>query len=261
MSSRGRSISTLLLEDTARIGTASAMVPSRARKRDRDACIRVVHCWLPQACSNDGWPGGGRQLGRLDSPRRARLRQPSRMLRINRQRKSGAVDARRLLSVLLRPLVPALEFNGFGSIPRSGKWQQRETVTEPVFTGPQILSAEITCGFASVAAIARAGATSGPGRYGPFYRTGSTQDNATTQAQLNSGEIWGKANRGADQPSVDAWVGPPPAGKHGVEFYTDASPSPGTPSDRARWRGPRNGVRIAGTWAKITATITNTRFK
>lgn len=112
-----------------------------------------------------------------------------------------------------------------------------------------------------LAAVVTPGAGSLTGRDGPFYRTGSTQDNATTQAQLESGEIWGKANRGTDEPSVDAWVGPLPAGTHGVEFYTDVPPSPGSPPDRARWRGPRPGVRIDGQWAKITATITNVRFK
>lgn len=58
-----------------------------------------------------------------------------------------------------------------------------------------------------------------PGRYGPFYRTGSTQDDATTRVQQASGEIWGKADRGSSFPSVDAWVGPLPKGKPGIEFY------------------------------------------
>jgi hypothetical protein len=110
------------------------------------------------------------------------------------------------------------------------------------------------------AAVVAAGASSSPRPYGPFFRTGSTQDDATTRAQCTSGEIWGRANRGANDPSVDAWRGQLPAGRHGVEFYTDVVPSPGSPPDRARWRGPRPGVRIEGQWAKITATITDARF-
>ncbi len=98
------------------------------------------------------------------------------------------------------------------------------------------------------------------GRYGPFYRTGSTQDDATTQAQLDSGEFWGRPNRGADRPSVDAWNGPLPDGKHGVEFWTDVEPSPGSPPGRSRWLGPRPGVECDAEWARIRGTITKTRF-
>lgn len=118
----------------------------------------------------------------------------------------------------------------------------------------------ITSAISGLAAAVTPAAGSWPGRYGPFYRTGSTQDNATTQAQLSSGEIWGKANRGSNDPSVDGWVGSLPAAKHGVEFYTDVRPSPGSPPGYARWLGPRPGVRIEGQWAKIRATITDTRF-
>ena len=97
--------------------------------------------------------------------------------------------------------------------------------------------------------------------WGPYYRTGSTQDDATTRKQLASGEVWGGANRGSDTPSVDAWDGPLPAGRHGIEFYTDVPPSPGSPSQRARWLGPRQGVSISGGWAKIPVTITRARFQ
>jgi hypothetical protein len=63
--------------------------------------------------------------------------------------------------------------------------------------------------------------------------------------------VWGRANRGSDTPSVDAWDGPLPADRHGIEFYTDVSPSPGSPPQRARWLGPRQGVSISGWMAKI----------
>lgn len=99
------------------------------------------------------------------------------------------------------------------------------------------------------------------GRFGPFYRTGSTQNDAVSRAQLESGELWGRPNRGSDFPSVDAWVGELPAGRHGIEFWTDVPPSPGSPPDRVRWRGPRAGVSIEGGWAKIRATITKVRWQ
>jgi hypothetical protein len=79
--------------------------------------------------------------------------------------------------------------------------------------------------FARMTGLEATASGSQPGVYGPFYRTGSTQDNATIEKQLNSGEIWGKADRGSFEPSVDAYVGHLPPTKHGVEFYTDVEPS------------------------------------
>jgi hypothetical protein len=114
---------------------------------------------------------------------------------------------------------------------------------------------------ARVVAIVGAGGELSPGAWGPYYRTGSTQDDATTRNQRASGEVWGRANRGSDTPSVDAWDGPLPADRHGIEFYTDVSPSPGSPPHRARWLGPRQGVSISAGWAKIRVTITKTRFE
>jgi hypothetical protein len=100
-----------------------------------------------------------------------------------------------------------------------------------------------------------------PAAYGPFYRTGSAQDDDTTRRQQESGELWGKPDRGSDFPSVDAWTGPLPDGEPGVEFWTDVKPDDGQPPGRAKWRGPRLGVRIDGEWAKIRGTITKTRFR
>lgn len=77
-----------------------------------------------------------------------------------------------------------------------------------------------------------------PGRsYGPFYRSGSTQDDDTIRKQQALREIWGRANRGSFRPSVDAYVGPLPDHKYGVEFYTDVQPTPGSPPGTARWLG------------------------
>lgn len=98
------------------------------------------------------------------------------------------------------------------------------------------------------------------GRFGPFHRTGTTQDDATTIAQRNIGELWGQANRWADEPSVDAYEGHLPEGKHGVEFWTDVEPDPGSPPGKARWLGPRPGVKVEDGWAKIRGTITKTRL-
>lgn len=114
---------------------------------------------------------------------------------------------------------------------------------------------------ARIAASVSAAADPPPGTWGPYYRTGSTQSDATTRKQLASGEVWGRANRGSDTPSVDAWDGPLPADRHGIEFYTDVPPSRASPPHRARWLGPRQGVSISGGCAKIRVTITKTRFE
>ena len=111
-----------------------------------------------------------------------------------------------------------------------------------------------------LAAALKPVAGSWPGRYGPYFRTGSTQADETTRKQVASGEIWGKADRGSNFPSVDAFIGLLPDDKPGVEFYTDATPTPGQPPGYARWLGGP-GVTIEGEWAKIKANITNTRFR
>jgi len=99
------------------------------------------------------------------------------------------------------------------------------------------------------------------GRYGPFYRTGTAQSDEVTRRQLESGELWGRHDRGSDRLSVDAWVGALPPGRAGVEFFTDVEPSPGSPPGKARWLGPRDGVEVDGEWAKISGTISGTRFR
>lgn len=85
------------------------------------------------------------------------------------------------------------------------------------------------------------------------------QPDDVTHQQLATGELWGKPNRGSDVSSVDAWVGPLPLDRHGIEFYTDVAPSPGSPPGKARWLGPRPGVVIEDGWAKISGTITKYR--
>jgi hypothetical protein len=90
-----------------------------------------------------------------------------------------------------------------------------------------------------------------PGTWGPYYRIGSTQDDATTRNQLESEEVWGRANRGSDIPSVDAWVGPHPADRNGIEFYTDVEPSPDSPLVTVRSTArtcSRCGTSQAGAW-------------
>jgi hypothetical protein len=115
-----------------------------------------------------------------------------------------------------------------------------------------------------VAAVSETGGGGGgspPGDHGPFHRTGTTQDDETTKRQLESGELWGRPDRGSDRPSVDAWHGELPEDTHGVEFWTDVPPDPGQPPGRARWSGRRPGVRVDDEWAKIRGRITKWRLQ
>jgi|tagenome__1003787_1003787.scaffolds.fasta_scaffold20793149_1 hypothetical protein len=99
------------------------------------------------------------------------------------------------------------------------------------------------------------------GVYGPYHRTGTTQDNETIRKQAQTDEIWGKPNRGSDFPSVDAWIGELDPDDYGIEFWTDVEPDRGQPPYRARWRGPREGVRVEDGWAKMRVRITKARYQ
>jgi hypothetical protein len=89
-------------------------------------------------------------------------------------------------------------------------------------------------------------------------RESDSQTPAIAKKQEESGEIWGGANRNiwvTDRPSVDAFVGRLTERERGVEFITQVPPDPLQPPRRARWTGPREGVRIEDDFAKLEATI------
>jgi hypothetical protein len=89
-------------------------------------------------------------------------------------------------------------------------------------------------------------------------RESSSQTPAIAKKQEESGEIWGGVNRNiwvTDRPSVDAYLGLLTEGERGVEFITPIPSDPLQPPGRARWTGPREGVRIEDGFAKLEATI------
>lgn len=99
----------------------------------------------------------------------------------------------------------------------------------------------------------------GPDDFAPplFYRReSSTQTVQVAQRQVESGEIWGRAPRYSDAPTVQAYRGALPGNTRGIEFRTDVPPDPGSPPRQAQWTGPRPGVRVEGEFAKITVEIT-----
>ena len=92
----------------------------------------------------------------------------------------------------------------------------------------------------------------------PVYHrlASSTQTAEHAAMQEQSGELWGRTDRGGHRPSVDAYMGALPRGARGIEFTTSTPPDPGTPPQLARWTGPRPGVIVDDEYAKIRITVT-----
>lgn len=83
-----------------------------------------------------------------------------------------------------------------------------------------------------------------------------TQTPADAAQQESSGEIWGKSSVWSTFPKVKAYEGPLPTGKRGIEFITDVPPDAGSAPYRPEWTGPRPGVALVGSYAKINVTVT-----
>lgn len=92
--------------------------------------------------------------------------------------------------------------------------------------------------------------------YGPFKRLVSeTQTSAVVLDVLRSGELWGRAARFSDVPSVKAYVGQLRDGERGFEFFALAppeSPYGGT----VFWRERADGrVWAEGPWARMNVVV------
>ncbi len=94
----------------------------------------------------------------------------------------------------------------------------------------------------------------------PIYHRleSDTQTPKTAKMQEQSGEIWGKEARGSNFKSVQAYTGPLPKGKRGVEFITAAKEAPGSPPGKAKWVEGTPGVRPASNpdYVKINVRVT-----
>ncbi|ONF83288.1 SpvB/TcaC N-terminal domain-containing protein [Leptospira santarosai] len=85
-----------------------------------------------------------------------------------------------------------------------------------------------------------------------------TQTPKTAKMQEQSGEIWGKEASGSNIKSVQAYTGPLPKGKRGVEFITDAKETSGSAPGQAKWLEGTPGVRPASNpdYVKINVRVT-----
>ncbi|MGW7531333.1 WXG100-like domain-containing protein [Amycolatopsis sp. NPDC054798] len=96
-----------------------------------------------------------------------------------------------------------------------------------------------------------------PARYGPYHRLESrTQSAETAKLIEESSQVWGKTPRHGANPAVQAWNGPLPPGKRGVEFYTDVKPHFYRSKQGLReWRAEQ-GIPTDGEFAKLDVVVT-----
>ena len=103
-----------------------------------------------------------------------------------------------------------------------------------------------------------------PPLFGPFHRLASnTQTNEDAEKIEASGELWGRPPRGSDVPQVQAYSGPLPEGRIGIEFWTWIAPTPNSPPGRERWHPLlTRGVWYDEDWARIRVRLTrNTHLR
>ena len=95
-------------------------------------------------------------------------------------------------------------------------------------------------------------------KYGPYHRVSSTSQTDEDAAKIEtSGELWGKPPFGSGTPQPQAYDGPLPADKIGIEFWTDVAPHPGSPPGKVRWwPGDPGVVRVNDDYAKIAIVVT-----
>ncbi|MFB9924356.1 hypothetical protein ACFORO_10775 [Amycolatopsis halotolerans] len=96
-----------------------------------------------------------------------------------------------------------------------------------------------------------------PARYGPYHRLESrSQSPETAKLIEESNEVWGRTPRHGSNPAVQAWNGPLPSDRRGVEFYTDVKPLfHGAKSGLREWRAAQ-GVRVDDEFAKLDVVVT-----
>ena len=88
-----------------------------------------------------------------------------------------------------------------------------------------------------------------------------TQTVRTAFSQRHSGEVWGRTPRGGHRPVVQAYLGPLPAGRDGIEFTARVPPGPLAPPGHAEWREPVVPTRwVSGTEYAILGAVRVTRI-
>ncbi len=95
-------------------------------------------------------------------------------------------------------------------------------------------------------------------KYGPYHRVNSTSQTDEDAAKIEaSGELWGRPPRGSGIPQPQAYDGPLPPGRIGIEFRTDVAPHGGSPPGQVRWvPGDPGVVSVDDDYAKIAIVVT-----
>lgn len=94
--------------------------------------------------------------------------------------------------------------------------------------------------------------------YGPFHRVASpSQTVEYADKQVRTGEVWGKAARGSDFPSIKAYRGALPPGVRGIEFVTQCAPYPNPHPILVQWYDSTPCVvSIGNGYVSIRVTVT-----
>lgn len=85
-----------------------------------------------------------------------------------------------------------------------------------------------------------------------------TQSPEDARMQTTSGELWGKGYRDQGFPSVQAYTGPLPPGRRGIEFTTPVPAAKNTPPGKATWYPGTPGVRVEDGYAKVPILVAKT---
>lgn len=103
-----------------------------------------------------------------------------------------------------------------------------------------------------------------------YHRKGNqrTQTDDDARKILESGELWGKPpyNNPNGNPAVQAFEGPLPDGRWGIEFTAEVPPDATSQPGLPEWRGARPGVRVetetdGQDYAKIDVVVTRVIYE
>lgn len=101
--------------------------------------------------------------------------------------------------------------------------------------------------------------------HGPYHRLANprTQSRETSEKQVLTGQIWGRTPRGGREPQVQAYSGPLPEGRSGVEFAAPIPPHYEKMSGEVRWSAvpgsPHVWLDPSGEFAILEVTIIRVR--
>lgn len=102
--------------------------------------------------------------------------------------------------------------------------------------------------------------------FGPYHRLANpiTQSRRTAIKQLKSLEVWGFTPRGGTQPTAQAYEGPLPPDRAGIEFLVAQPPDYTKMSGEVRWTYAADAdhvdISTDDDYVRLQVMITKTRY-